>query len=221
MTRAADEARRLDHHPDWCNSWNKVVIDIVDHAAGGITDKCTELATRSTPSRHEAYSPVRPSMASRRRSTWPLWRAVSSIMCSRIHRSVKCVARVAARRPPSAGRATPRPRRPPGSASHDSGVLREQLLGRVVGGRVELPVAVGLPVDGGPGLGLGRDRRSRSVNHESSTRAMCLTSPPMVSDEEGERLLGQLGLRRARRPSTRACRGGSRGRRRACVRSSS
>ena len=44
MTRAADEARRLDHHPDWSNSWNKVVIDIVNHAEGGITAKCEELA---------------------------------------------------------------------------------------------------------------------------------------------------------------------------------
>jgi 4a-hydroxytetrahydrobiopterin dehydratase len=44
MTRVAAEARRLDHHPDWSNSWNTVVIDIVDHAAGGITDRCTELA---------------------------------------------------------------------------------------------------------------------------------------------------------------------------------
>lgn len=44
MTRVASEARRLDHHPDWSNSWNTVVIDIVDHDAGGITDRCTELA---------------------------------------------------------------------------------------------------------------------------------------------------------------------------------
>ena len=44
MTRAAEEARRLDHHPDWSNSWNKVVIDIVNHAEGGITPKCEELA---------------------------------------------------------------------------------------------------------------------------------------------------------------------------------
>jgi 4a-hydroxytetrahydrobiopterin dehydratase len=44
MTRVAAEARRLDHHPDWSNSWNTVVVDIVDHAAGGITEKCTELA---------------------------------------------------------------------------------------------------------------------------------------------------------------------------------
>lgn len=44
MTRVAAEARRLDHHPDWSNSWNEVVIDIVDHAAGRITDRCVELA---------------------------------------------------------------------------------------------------------------------------------------------------------------------------------
>jgi 4a-hydroxytetrahydrobiopterin dehydratase len=44
MTRVASEARRLDHHPDWSNSWNVVVIDIVNHAAGRITEKCVELA---------------------------------------------------------------------------------------------------------------------------------------------------------------------------------
>ncbi len=44
MTRVAAEARRLDHHPDWSNSWNEVVIDIVDHAADRITDRCVELA---------------------------------------------------------------------------------------------------------------------------------------------------------------------------------
>jgi 4a-hydroxytetrahydrobiopterin dehydratase len=44
MTRVAAEARRLDHHPDWCNSWSTVTIDIVDHAAGGVTERCIELA---------------------------------------------------------------------------------------------------------------------------------------------------------------------------------
>ena len=45
MIRVAEAAERLDHHPDWSNSWNKVVIDIVSHAAGGITDTCFALAT--------------------------------------------------------------------------------------------------------------------------------------------------------------------------------
>jgi 4a-hydroxytetrahydrobiopterin dehydratase len=44
MTRVAGEAERLDHHPDWTNSWNRVVIDISSHAAGGITARCFELA---------------------------------------------------------------------------------------------------------------------------------------------------------------------------------
>jgi 4a-hydroxytetrahydrobiopterin dehydratase len=44
MTRVATEAERLDHHPDWCNSWNRVTIDIFDHEAGEITDRCTGLA---------------------------------------------------------------------------------------------------------------------------------------------------------------------------------
>jgi 4a-hydroxytetrahydrobiopterin dehydratase len=38
------EAEKLDHHPDWSNSWNRVVIDISSHAEGGITDKCFALA---------------------------------------------------------------------------------------------------------------------------------------------------------------------------------
>jgi 4a-hydroxytetrahydrobiopterin dehydratase len=44
MTRVALAAEKLDHHPDWSNSWNKVTIDIVNHAEGGITDKCIALA---------------------------------------------------------------------------------------------------------------------------------------------------------------------------------
>jgi 4a-hydroxytetrahydrobiopterin dehydratase len=44
MTRVALAAEKLDHHPDWSNSWNKVTIDIVSHAEGGITDTCIALA---------------------------------------------------------------------------------------------------------------------------------------------------------------------------------
>ena len=45
MTAVALTAEKMDHHPDWSNSWNKVVIDIVSHAAGGITEGCFALAT--------------------------------------------------------------------------------------------------------------------------------------------------------------------------------
>ncbi len=46
MTRVALAAEKLDHHPDWSNSWNTVTVDIVSHAAGGITEACFELAAR-------------------------------------------------------------------------------------------------------------------------------------------------------------------------------
>jgi 4a-hydroxytetrahydrobiopterin dehydratase len=45
MSMVALEAEKLAHHPDWSNSWNRVVVDIVNHSAGGISDKCFELAT--------------------------------------------------------------------------------------------------------------------------------------------------------------------------------
>jgi 4a-hydroxytetrahydrobiopterin dehydratase len=44
MTRVALAAEKLNHHPDWSNSWNTVTIDIVNHAEGGITDVCVALA---------------------------------------------------------------------------------------------------------------------------------------------------------------------------------
>jgi 4a-hydroxytetrahydrobiopterin dehydratase len=44
MTRVALTAEKLDHHPDWSNSWNTVVIDIVSHDAGGLTPRCFDLA---------------------------------------------------------------------------------------------------------------------------------------------------------------------------------
>jgi 4a-hydroxytetrahydrobiopterin dehydratase len=44
MTRVALLAEKLDHHPDWSNSWNKVTIGVSSHAAGGITARCFELA---------------------------------------------------------------------------------------------------------------------------------------------------------------------------------
>ena len=45
MTMVALAAERLSHHPDWSNSWNRVVIDIASHAEGGITETCFDLAT--------------------------------------------------------------------------------------------------------------------------------------------------------------------------------
>lgn len=44
MTRAALFAEKKDHHPDWSNVWNRVVVDLVTHDAGGITSLDFELA---------------------------------------------------------------------------------------------------------------------------------------------------------------------------------
>lgn len=44
MERVAPIAEGLDHHPDWCNSWNRVTIDITSHDSGGPTDRCFRLA---------------------------------------------------------------------------------------------------------------------------------------------------------------------------------
>ena len=44
MTMVALAAERLNHHPDWSNAYNKVVIDISSHAEGGISDQCFALA---------------------------------------------------------------------------------------------------------------------------------------------------------------------------------
>ena len=44
MTRVALAAEKMDHHPDWSNAWNKVVIDLATHSAGGLTANDFELA---------------------------------------------------------------------------------------------------------------------------------------------------------------------------------
>ncbi|HEV2811060.1 MAG TPA: 4a-hydroxytetrahydrobiopterin dehydratase [Acidimicrobiales bacterium] len=45
MARLALIAEKMNHHPDWSNSWNRVTVDIISHAAGGITEACFELAS--------------------------------------------------------------------------------------------------------------------------------------------------------------------------------
>ncbi|SFX48648.1 4a-hydroxytetrahydrobiopterin dehydratase [Marinospirillum alkaliphilum] len=44
MTRAALLAEAMNHHPDWSNSYNRVRIDLITHASGGITRLDMELA---------------------------------------------------------------------------------------------------------------------------------------------------------------------------------
>jgi 4a-hydroxytetrahydrobiopterin dehydratase len=47
MTDVAREADALDHHPEWFNVYDRVVIDLATHDAGGITTLDFELARRA------------------------------------------------------------------------------------------------------------------------------------------------------------------------------
>jgi 4a-hydroxytetrahydrobiopterin dehydratase len=37
MNLVAEEAEKLDHHPDWMNSYNRVIVTLITHSKGGIT----------------------------------------------------------------------------------------------------------------------------------------------------------------------------------------
>lgn len=44
MTSVAAIAEAADHHPDWSNSWNRVVIDLRSHDVGRVTRRDIDLA---------------------------------------------------------------------------------------------------------------------------------------------------------------------------------
>jgi 4a-hydroxytetrahydrobiopterin dehydratase len=44
MARAALAAEKMDHHPDWSNSWNTVKVALSTHDAGGLTARDFKLA---------------------------------------------------------------------------------------------------------------------------------------------------------------------------------
>lgn len=46
MTRAALLAERMNHHPEWFNVWNRVVVDLTTHDARGVTRSDVELAAQ-------------------------------------------------------------------------------------------------------------------------------------------------------------------------------
>lgn len=46
MAQVALAAESMNHHPDWSNAWNKVVIDLSTHSAGGLTANDFELADK-------------------------------------------------------------------------------------------------------------------------------------------------------------------------------
>lgn len=44
MTSVALTVEKMDHHPDWSNSYNKVIIALSTHTAKGVTQKDIDLA---------------------------------------------------------------------------------------------------------------------------------------------------------------------------------
>lgn len=45
MSSVALLAEKRDHHPDWMNSYGKVVIDLVSHDVGGLSQRDFDFAT--------------------------------------------------------------------------------------------------------------------------------------------------------------------------------
>ena len=46
MTAVALVAEKRDHHPEWSNVWNRVVVDLTTHDAGGVSQRDVDLARR-------------------------------------------------------------------------------------------------------------------------------------------------------------------------------
>ena len=46
MTRVALIAETMNHHPEWCNVWNRVTFDLVTHSVKGISDADFVLAEK-------------------------------------------------------------------------------------------------------------------------------------------------------------------------------
>lgn len=46
MSKVALAAEAMNHHPEWCNVYNRVSIDLTTHDAGGISERDFILAAR-------------------------------------------------------------------------------------------------------------------------------------------------------------------------------
>ena len=57
MNDLAPVAEKLNHHPDWSNSYNKVIISLTTHSEGGLTDKDFEFAEAADKAALQFNSP--------------------------------------------------------------------------------------------------------------------------------------------------------------------
>ena len=46
MTEVALVAQSMDHHPEWCNVYNKVVVDLNTHSVKGLSNLDFQLAAK-------------------------------------------------------------------------------------------------------------------------------------------------------------------------------
>jgi 4a-hydroxytetrahydrobiopterin dehydratase len=46
MKTAAPVIEKMEHHPEWFNAYDRVVVDLTTHDAGGISQKDIDLAKR-------------------------------------------------------------------------------------------------------------------------------------------------------------------------------
>jgi len=51
MTESALWAEKLDHHPEWANTYNEVTVTLQTHSAGGLTELDVKLATQMNAAR--------------------------------------------------------------------------------------------------------------------------------------------------------------------------
>ena len=65
MTRVALVAEAMNHHPEWFNVWNKVLIDLTTHSVKGISDYDFVLAEKI----EEIFAPAKSVLAGSRASS--------------------------------------------------------------------------------------------------------------------------------------------------------
>ncbi len=44
MATSSLAIEKMNHHPEWCNVYNRITVDLTTHDVGGITSKDIELA---------------------------------------------------------------------------------------------------------------------------------------------------------------------------------